>query len=47
MTFKKVVIVSVKRYIYRIHFWSMIKDKAVSLIKNSDLNEKSNDIDGC
>ena len=47
MTFKKVVIVSVKRYSYRIHFWSMIKDKAVSLIKNSDLNEKSNDIDGC
>ena len=35
-----VAIVSVKWSDYRIHFWYLSKDDAISIMKNSDLNEK-------
>ena len=35
-----VAIVSVKGSYYRIHFWYMNKDDAISIIENSDLNKK-------
>ena len=41
MNFNNVAIVSVKRNDRRIHFWYMSRDDAISIIKNSDLNEKS------
>ena len=40
MNFNDVAIVSVKGRDYRIHFWYMSKDDAISKMKNSDLNEK-------
>ena len=41
MNFNDVAIVSVKGSNYRIHFWHMSKDNAISIMKNSYLNEKS------
>ena len=42
MSFNDVAIVYVvKENDYRIHFWSMSKNKAVNLFKNADLTEKS------
>ena len=41
MNFNDVPIVSVKGNDYRIHFSYMNKDDAINIIKNSDLNEKS------
>ena len=41
MNFTDVAIFSVKRSDYRIHFWYLSKDGAVSIMKNSNLNEKS------
>ena len=36
-----VAIVSVKENDYRIHFWYMSKDDAISIMNNSSLNEKT------
>ena len=41
MNFNDVAIVSVKQSDYRIHFWYMSKDDAISIMNNSNLNEKS------
>ena len=41
MNFNVVAIVSVNESDYRIHFWYMSKDDAISITKNSDLNEKN------
>ena len=41
INFTDVAIVSVKGSDYRIHFWCMSKDDAISIINNSNLNEKS------
>ena len=41
MNFNDVTIVSVKGSGYRIHFWYMSKDYAITIINNSNLNEKS------
>ena len=41
MNFNDVAIVSVKQSNCRIHFWYISKDDAISIMKNSDLNEKS------
>ena len=41
ITFNDVALVSVKGSDYRIHFWHMSKDVAASIMKNSNLNEKS------
>ena len=41
MNFNNVAIVSVKGNDHRIHFWYISTDDAISIIKNSDLNEKS------
>ena len=40
MNFNNVAIVSVKGNDGRIHFWYMSRDDAISIIKNSDLNEE-------
>ena len=40
MDFNDVAIVSIKRNDYRIHFWYMSKDEAISIMHNSSLNEK-------
>ena len=40
MNFNDVAIVSVKGSNYRIHFWYMSKDDAVSIINNFELNGK-------
>ena len=40
MSFNDVAIVSVKLSDYRIHFWYMSKDDAISRINDSDLNDK-------
>ena len=40
-SFNDVVTVSVKVNDYRIHFWYMSKDNAINIMKNLDLNEKS------
>ena len=39
--FNDVTIVSIKGSDYRIRFWYMSKDDAINIIKNSNLNEKS------
>ena len=39
MNFNDVAIVCVKGSGYRIHFWYMNKDDAISIMKNSDLKE--------
>ena len=41
MNFNDVPIVSIKGNDYRIHFWYMSKDEAISIIHNSSLNEKT------
>ena len=41
MNFNDVAIVSVKQSDYKIHFWYMSKDDAISIMNNSNLNEKS------
>ena len=40
MNFDYVAIVYVKRSAYRIHFWYMSKDDAISITKNSNLIDK-------
>ena len=40
MNFDDVAIVSIKGNDYRIHFWYMSKDEAISIMLNSSLNEK-------
>ena len=40
MNFNDVAIVSTKGIDYRIHFWYMSKDDAISIMNNSNLNEK-------
>ena len=41
MNFNDVAIVSIEGNDYRIHFWYMSKDDAISIMKDSDLNETS------
>ena len=41
MNFNDVAIVSIKENDYRIHFWYMSKDDALNVMKNSNLNEKT------
>ena len=40
MIFNDVAIVYVKRSAYRIHFWYMSKDDAISIMSNSNLADK-------
>ena len=40
INFNDVAIVSIKGNDYRIHFWYMSKDDAISIMNNSSLNEK-------
>ena len=40
LNFNNAAIVFIKRNDYRIHFWYMRKDDAISIMKNSNLNEK-------
>ena len=40
MSFNDVVIIYVKGSAYRIHFWYMSKDDAISIMKNSNLINK-------
>ena len=41
LNFNDVAIVSVKGNDYRIHFWYMSKDDSISIMNNSNLNEKT------
>ena len=41
VNFNNVAIVSIKINDYRIHFWYINKDKAISIMHNSNLNEKT------
>ena len=41
MNFNDVAIVSIKGNDYRIHFWYMSKDDAISIMHNSSLNDKT------
>ena len=41
MNFNDFTIVSIKGNNYRIHFWYMSKDEAISIMHNSSLNEKT------
>ena len=41
ISFNDVAIVSIKGNDYRIPFWYMRKDDAISIMKNSNLNEKT------
>ena len=40
MSFNNVAVVYVKGSAYRIHFWYMSKDNAISIINNSNLVDK-------
>ena len=40
MSFNDVVIIYVKGSAYRIHFWYMSKDDAISIMSNSNLADK-------
>ena len=40
MNFNDVTIASIKGNDYRIHFWYMSKDDAISIMNNSNLGEK-------
>ena len=40
MNFNDVAIVSIKGNDYRVHFWCMSKDDAISIMNNSGLNKK-------
>ena len=44
LNFNGVAIVSIKGNDYRIHFWYMSKDDAISIMNNSSLNEKTGSI---
>ena len=41
MNFNDIAIISIKGNDYRIHFWYMSKDEAISVMHNSNLNEKT------
>ena len=41
INFNDVPIVSIKRNDYRIHFWYMSKDEAISIMHSSSLNEEN------
>ena len=41
MNFNDVAVVSIKGSDYRIHFWYMSRDEVISLLHNSNLNEKT------
>ena len=41
INFNDIAIVSIKGSNLRIHFWHMSKDDAISIMNNSNLNEKS------
>ena len=41
VNFNDVAIVSVKGNDYKIHFWHMSQDRAINIMKNSDLNENT------
>ena len=41
MSFNDVAVASVKGSDYRIHFWYMSKNDSITMMKNSNLNEKS------
>ena len=42
MSFNNIAIVYVKGSAYRIHFWYMSKDDAISIMNNSNLVDKNN-----
>ena len=44
MNFNDVAIVSIKDNDYRMHFWYMSKDYPISIMNNSNLNEKTRSI---
>ena len=44
MNFNDVAIVSIKGNDYRIYFWYMSKNDAISIMNNSNLNEKNRTI---
>ena len=44
MNFNDVGIVSIKGNDCRIHFWYMSKDDAISIMNNSNVNEKTGSI---
>ena len=41
MNFNDVAVVSIKGNDYRIHFWCLSKDDAISIMHNSNLNDKT------
>ena len=41
MSFNYVAIVSIKGNDYRVHFWHMRKNDAITLMTNSNLNDKN------
>ena len=41
MNFNDVAIASIKGSDYRIHLWYMSKNDAINIMKNSNLNQKS------
>ena len=41
MNFSDAAIASIKANDYKIHFWYTTKDKAISIMQNSNLNEKT------
>ena len=41
MNFNNIAIVSIKANDYRIHFWYIRKDDAISIMNNGSLNEKT------
>ena len=41
MNFNDVTVASIKGIDYRIHFWYMSKDEVISMMHNSNLNEKT------
>ena len=41
INFNDVAIVSIKGNDYKLHFWYMSKDDAISIMNNSDLNRKT------
>ena len=43
MNFNDVAIVSIKGSDYKIYFWYMSKDDAISIMNNSSLNKKKQD----
>ena len=47
MNFNDVAVVSIKGNDYRIHFWYMSKDNAISIMNNSNLNEKTGLLQFC